>query len=451
MHSIDYKMIVIGRKNKMTPEKMLAYGKSLGLWKDKPEMVSAKPNVIYRRIKTVPLSKSPKPSEVEKPLTIKERLEKQRQERYQELEKRSLPEKEPSSKAKRFAKSVSIPSGTCDIGTRRESLSSIGQYAAYTAVLNDGMAEAGSVTRVVGSALADIEGMTIRLIGLAPAAAAVTLGVLIPNQLADGTLYNESEIRQRTMVETNVRLGVDDNGHLYGYHVNGAAIPRRDVRQMGDKFVVDLEPGITIEWVPMSGDFGGKPILINPIPDVEKLDAWVHPPAEQGKEFKKTYITPIEDADLNDYILTFPASTGLPPLYVVYKESPRNESGIVTGNGEDVTGRWLEAAGKELGSPVPSQIADKLRGREFSSFDGFRKAFWTEVSKDPELIKQFRPGNRGNLKSGNAPIAIPSEWYGEVKRYEIHHIEEIQHGGAVYDVDNMRIVTPKNHKRIHYK
>ncbi|WP_261855960.1 hypothetical protein [Vibrio ruber] len=45
----------------------------------------------------------------------------------------------------------------------------------------------------------------------------------------------------------------------------------------------------------------------------------------------------------------FPAETGLPPLYVVYKESVRNKSGVVTGNGEDITGQWLEAAGKELG------------------------------------------------------------------------------------------------------
>jgi hypothetical protein len=118
---------------------------------------------------------------------------------------------------KRFAKSVSVPSGTCDIGTTRESLSSIGQYAAYTAVLNNGIAEAGSVSRVAGSALAEIEGMAVRLIGLAPAAAAVTLGMLIPNQLADGTIYSESEVRNKTMVKTNIRLGVGDSGQVFGY------------------------------------------------------------------------------------------------------------------------------------------------------------------------------------------------------------------------------------------
>ncbi|MDW6004437.1 S-type pyocin domain-containing protein [Vibrio mangrovi] len=419
------------------------------VWWVKATKVAAEPKIIHWTPKTIPNPDSPEPAEKAQSLTLKERLEKQRLENIKANDK-AFEEVQHNQQLKRFAKSLSIPSGTCDIGTQREPLSSIGQYAAYTASLNNGIAEAGSVSRVAGQALAEIEGMAVRLIGLAPAAATVVLGVLIPNQLADGTLYKESEIRHKSKVKTNIRLGADDNGQLYGYHVNGTDIPRRSVRQQGDKFVVDLEPGITIEWVPASGDFGGKPILVNPIPDMEKLDVWVHPQVDQGKEFEKTYITPIEDTDLKDYILTFPADTGLPPLYVVYKESPRNESGVVTGNGEDVTGLWLEAAGKELGSPVPSQIADNLRGREFSSFDSFRKAFWLAISEDENLMSQFNRNNQKKIRAGKAPFAPQDQKYGETMRFEIHHIEEIQHGGAVYDVDNMRVVTPKNHKRIHY-
>ncbi|MFB2764009.1 hypothetical protein [Marinobacter shengliensis] len=37
------------------------------------------------------------------------------------------------------------------------------------------------------------------------------------------------------------------------------------------------------------------------------------------------------------------------------------------------------------------------------------------------------------------------------EKYEIHHLEEIQNGGAVYDLDNMTITTPRNHIRIHSK
>ncbi|EOF5157613.1 HNH endonuclease, partial [Salmonella enterica] len=33
--------------------------------------------------------------------------------------------------------------------------------------------------------------------------------------------------------------------------------------------------------------------------------------------------------------------------------------------------------------------------------------------------------------------------------YEIYHVGKIQYGGMVFDVDNLRINTPKNHIRLH--
>ncbi|MEQ4185864.1 hypothetical protein ABNM43_20655 [Pseudomonas syringae] len=33
-------------------------------------------------------------------------------------------------------------------------------------------------------------------------------------------------------------------------------------------------------------------------------------------------------------------------------------------------------------APIPSSIAEKLRGRPFTSFDKLREAIWLEVSKD---------------------------------------------------------------------
>ncbi|MHC8332490.1 HNH endonuclease signature motif containing protein [Pseudomonas sp. LB3P25] len=62
---------------------------------------------------------------------------------------------------------------------------------------------------------------------------------------------------------------------------------------------------------------------------------------------------------------------------------------------------------------------------------------------------QFKPTNKGKLPSGKAPFAQSPEHNGENALYEIHHIENIQHGGAVYDVENLTIVTPKRHVEIH--
>ena len=125
--------------------------------------------------------------------------------------------------------------------------------------------------------------------------------------------------------------------------------------------------------------------------------------------------------------------------------------GTVTGVGEDVSGIWLAGAGTGIGAPIPTRIADRLRGREFSSFDAFRKAFWTEVVNDPDLRSQFIPDNIERMQNGNAPKARYRDSNGSKGSFEIHHVDPISKGGEVYHVDNLRINTPKNHADIHRK
>ncbi|WP_371190672.1 HNH endonuclease signature motif containing protein [Tatumella sp. UCD-D_suzukii] len=110
---------------------------------------------------------------------------------------------------------------------------------------------------------------------------------------------------------------------------------------------------------------------------------------------------------------------------------------------------WLSDANTGNGSPIPIQIADKLRGRTFGNFDQFRKAFWLEVSKDPELLKQFKPHNQTHVRNGNSPFTRATDCVGGRERYEIHHIKPISQGGDVYNVDNMGVTTPKHYIEIH--
>ena len=93
-------------------------------------------------------------------------------------------------------------------------------------------------------------------------------------------------------------------------------------------------------------------------------------------------------------------------------------------------------------SPIPTQIADRLRGREFSSFDAFRKAFWIEVGNDPELSSQFNQDNLERMQAGYAPAARDRDTVGKRSTIELHHVERITDGGAVYDVDNLRATPP---------
>ncbi|BEN39532.1 hypothetical protein SMKC049_13240 [Serratia marcescens] len=154
--------------------------------------------------------------------------------------------------------------------------------------------------------------------------------------------------------------------------------------------------------------------------------------------------------DLQDFILWQPDAleTGVEAVYVMVR-SPRYTPGKVSGKGQQVGDGWLNTAGQELGSPVPSQIADKLRGREFASFDSFRSAFWKAVAADPELSKQFGSDDMERLKLGRAPTVRFKDSVGKRVKYEIHHRDEVAKGGEVYNVDNLNVVTPKRHIEIH--
>ncbi|EMV8483415.1 colicin, partial [Salmonella enterica] len=131
------------------------------------------------------------------------------------------------------------------------------------------------------------------------------------------------------------------------------------------------------------------------------------------------------------------------------KENKRNHPGKATGKGQPVGDKWLEDAGKEAGAPVPDRIADKLRDKEFKNFDDFRKKFWEEVSKDPELSKQFIKGNRDRMQVGKAPKSRKSDAAGKRTSFELHHDKPISQDGGVYDMDNIRVTTPKHHIDIH--
>ena len=131
------------------------------------------------------------------------------------------------------------------------------------------------------------------------------------------------------------------------------------------------------------------------------------------------------------------------------KESKRNKPGKATGKGKPVGDKWLDDAGKDSGVPIPDRIADKLRDKEFKSFDDFRKKFWEEVSKDPELSKNLSPSNKSGVSKGYSPFTPKGQQVGGRKVYELHHDNPISQGGEVYDMDNIRVTTPKRHIDIH--
>lgn|GEM_PF-3751112 len=154
------------------------------------------------------------------------------------------------------------------------------------------------------------------------------------------------------------------------------------------------------------------------------------------------------DYDYNDVILIFPADSGLRPLYVMYR-SRRNSPGTVNGEGKTIGDNWLDSAGTGEGAAIPKQIADKLRGKTYSSFGSFRRALWKAVAKDQDLSQQFMPNDLDLMNKGYAPFVRKGERAGKRAKIELHHKKSISEGGDVYNVDNLNAVTPKRHVEIH--
>ncbi|MCY1185262.1 Pyocin-S2 [compost metagenome] len=71
------------------------------------------------------------------------------------------------------------------------------------------------------------------------------------------------------------------------------------------------------------------------------------------------------------------------------------------------------------------------------------------MANSPEFSAQFRSDNLSLLMDGRAPLVPFNEMVGGKITFEIHHKIHISKGGAVYDVDNLMIVTPKRHIEIH--
>lgn len=150
----------------------------------------------------------------------------------------------------------------------------------------------------------------------------------------------------------------------------------------------------------------------------------------------------------DDFILVFPSESGLPPQYVMFRDR-RNDPGVASGHGAPVAGGWLGAAAQGDGAPIPSHIADQLRGRQFNSFRTFRETFWKAVFNDEKLADLFNETSLNEMKKGKAPIVRMNDSAGARVKYELHHKVGLAEGGDLYNADNINIVTPKAHVEIH--
>jgi len=159
----------------------------------------------------------------------------------------------------------------------------------------------------------------------------------------------------------------------------------------------------------------------------------------------------LDGLGVEQIIVDFPIDSGLDRVLIMFKDR-RLEPGVATGNGGDIEKLWLGEQSQGLGAAIPVQIAEQLIGREFKTFNNFREAFWKAVAADPALSAQFNENNLTRMKDrGYAPKTTSAQQHKSQISFILHHVQPIAADGGVYDMDNIRIVTPAAHQKIHSK
>ncbi|MHC8409638.1 S-type pyocin domain-containing protein [Pseudomonas sp. Hz4] len=282
-------------------------------------------------------------------------------------------------------------------------------------------------------------------------ALSVPLSDLTPDDLND--LYAIAEASGE--IELPVSIGsrtVDDTIEFVVAATNGTTVPSKVLVRLAT-----LDPGLNI-YKSYSPDAPSIGMTWTPI--VEQKNASTTSPARESRIFIYNGTTPAPlEGRLDEYpeldlysfggfINVFPAESGIPPIYTMFRDR-RDDPGVASGYGEPVLGIWLGSASQDNGAVIPNQIADKLRGQNFSSFRAFREALWRAAIADSELSKQFTANNIQEMKNGRAPFSRKDDRSGGKVKFELHHVNRVSRGGEIYDIENIRIVTPKRHSELH--
>src|SRR5690606_17314029 len=146
-----------------------------------------------------------------------------------------------------------------------------------------------------------------------------------PSSMGNSDLYTPEQLRGMTSARTRVRFRIeqatDGTIKAYGFHTAAkTGWEMIDVVQFtpqGEELVADFGGGITLVWTP-AGD---------------SVDALGIPPLKAGLQVPPIWVYPATDAvakalenriyppEYKDFILVFPAESGIQPLYVVLSVS----------------------------------------------------------------------------------------------------------------------------------
>lgn len=252
---------------------------------------------------------------------------------------------------------------------------------------------------VFASAEAASTGIGAAATGAGLATAGVVAGALVglvalltPSPLGDSALYTEDQLRSLKHARIRVRLRVEEQGDgtLKGYGYNTQSrrdwemIPVVTFETRGAQQIADFGDGIELIWTPAADAAGALGIpALEAAPQAPHI--WVFPPTPVADNI---IVNPIYPPEYKDFILVFPAGSGVRPLYIVlnvpgagYVPAPSTLPGFpdaarakrktsVQGGG-GLRKRWKTASGLILewdSQHGAVEMYDK-RGRHLGEFD----------------------------------------------------------------------------------
>lgn len=185
---------------------------------------------------------------------------------------------------------------------------------------------AGSAGASAGAGTGAVTGATsaagVAASGVIAGALVGVVALLWPSSLGDSSLYTDEQLKSLKEGRTRVRLHIEQqaDGTLKGYGYNTQS--RRDWEMIpvvqfvthDQQQVADFGDGIALIWTPAADTSNtlGIPAL-EAAPQAPQI--WVYPPTERAD---RIIVNPIYPPEYKDFILVFPADSGIQPLYVVF-------------------------------------------------------------------------------------------------------------------------------------
>ena len=168
--------------------------------------------------------------------------------------------------------------------------------------------------------------------GVAAGALVGLVALLAPSSLGDGALYTDEQLRSLKQARTRVRLRVEAqaDGTLKGYGYNTQSrrdwemIPVVTFKARGSQQVADFGGGVELIWTPAVNPADTLGILaLEAAPQAPQV--WIFPPTDKADSI---IVSPVYPPEYQDFILVFPADSGVRPLYIVLSVRRKGLPGI---------------------------------------------------------------------------------------------------------------------------